>query len=92
MLDSPTVIALLLTILTSVAGLTWWLSMRFSELRHMVYEQIEKTEKILLDKIEYHERHDDKRFSDISNALWEIRLRNAAIEGLTHIKKERDES
>lgn len=62
--------------------LAWWLSTQFKQIRDYILEQNEKTEKLLLEKLEYHERHDDKRFSDIVNSLWEIRLRNAAMEGI----------
>lgn len=40
------------------------------------------TKKILLEKIEYHERHDDQRFAAISNDLWTLKLHNAARYGL----------
>ncbi len=61
-------------------------------------ETADQLEKNFLEKLEYHERHDDKRFSDIVNSLWELRLRNAAIEGITTVreikanKKANDES
>jgi len=49
----------------------------------MVYERIGLTEKVLVDKLEYHERHDDERFAGIRNDLWDIRVRNAAKDGLS---------
>lgn len=36
----------------------------------------------VLSKLEYHERHDDRRFGDLSDNIWMLRLRNAAKDGL----------
>lgn len=52
----------------------------------MVYDRIGVTEKILVDKLEYHERHDDVRFLGIRNDLWDIRVRNAAKDGLVPLE------
>lgn len=73
---------IIFTVVSAVSSLTWWLSGQFSSVRHMVYERIGLTEKILIDKLEYHERHDDTRFAGIRNDLWDIRVRNAAKDGL----------
>lgn len=83
--------ALLTGLATSVAYLVWWLSKQFSAIRNLVYERIDKVEDTLLTKLEYHERHDDERFSQISNDLWAIRVRNAARDGeiMDERKKER---
>lgn len=67
----------------TVWALAWWLSGQFSGIRHFVYEQILRVEQSVLSKLEYHEKHDDTRFSSIRNDLWEIRVRNAAKDGLT---------
>ncbi len=75
-------LALIATIITSVGTLTWWLSNQFKETRKYVQDTVDNLEKLFFEKLEYHERHDDKRFSDIVNSLWELRLRNAASEGL----------
>lgn len=56
-------------------------------MRTFVSEKIEDTANMFLEKLEYHERHDDKRFSEVVNSLWEIRLRNAAVEGLQNKNK-----
>ena len=75
-------LGIIFTIVSAVSSLTWWLSGQFSSVRHMVYERIGLTEKVLVDKLEYHERHDDVRFAGIRNDLWDIRVRNAAKDGL----------
>lgn len=74
--------AYLLPILAAVAGLAWWLSGQFSNLRGLIFSQIEKLDQKISDKLEYHERHDDQRFIDMRNDIWDIRVRNAARDGV----------
>lgn len=38
--------------------------------------------KEILDKLEYHERHDDIRFSQLHDSIWDMKVRNAAIKGI----------
>jgi hypothetical protein len=65
------------TSIGTVGSLTWWLSGQFRSTRDLVYTQIQQ----VLEKLEYHEKHDDSRFLGIRNDIWEIRLRNATIDG-----------
>lgn len=58
------------------------MSRQLNELKEFVYQQSNKIKESLIEKLEYHERHDDKRFSDIVDDIWELRLRHAAVEGL----------
>lgn len=60
---------------------TWWLSRQFSSIRDLIHSKISQTEKIILDKLEYHERHDDQRFSDLHNQIWEMKILQAAHNG-----------
>lgn len=76
--------ALFLTIFGAVWSLAWWLSGQFTAMRNLIYSQIEKLETHFTNKLEYHERHDDARFQNISNELWEIKVRNAALKGMLH--------
>lgn len=69
-------------ILGFVWSMAWWLSRQFSNMRNLVYDKIEKLQVAILDKLEYHERHDDQRFQAIQNDLWAIRIRNAARDGI----------
>lgn len=80
-------IGIIVTILSAVSSLTWWLSGQFSSVRHLVHERVGLVEKNLIDKLEYHERHDDTRFQGIRNDLWDIRVRNAAKDGLISVPK-----
>lgn len=68
---------IIFTVVSAVSSLTWWLSGQFSAVRYLVFERIGLTEKVLIDKLEYHERHDDERFLQVRNDLAEVRLRNA---------------
>lgn len=76
-LDWATV-GIIFTIVSAVSSLTWWLSGQFSAVKNLVYTRVETVSKVILDKLEYHERHDDDRFSDIRKILAEIAVRNAA--------------
>lgn len=69
---------IILTVVSASATLTWWLSGQFSSIRSLVFERLNLVERILVDKLEYHERHDDTRFGQIREDLAEIRIRNAA--------------
>lgn len=66
-----------LTVLGSVWTLAWWLSAKFSEVRNLVYSRTDSLQKMFTDKLEYHERHDDVRFSELSKDIWSVRLQNA---------------
>lgn len=80
---------IIFTIVSAVSSLTWWLSGQFSSVRHLVFERIGLVEKTIMDKLEYHEKHDDTRFGSIRNDLWDIRVRNAAKDGLTMLPNRR---
>lgn len=67
------------TILGSVWALGRYLDGRFTK----VFEKIEAVKEQVLSKLEYHERHDDKRFSQVRDDIWETRLR---VEGKNYIK------
>lgn len=75
-------VGIILTIVSTVSGLTWWLSGQFSAIRNLVFERVSSVAKEILDKIEYHERHDDDRFSQIRSDLGDIRVRNASKDAM----------
>lgn len=68
----------ILAILAAQWRLSVWLSDRFTEFRNL----IDSIKHELMQKIEYHERHDDERFQNVNNNLWEIKVRNAAKDNL----------
>lgn len=78
MFESGQWIALIVSITASVWSLAWWLNGHFTNIR----KEIAFLGKEILDKLEYHERHDDTRFSQIRDDIWDIRVRNAATDGL----------
>lgn len=72
---------LFMTVFAAIWSLAWWLSGKFNYISDHLGKRIESVESNLMRKIEYHERHDDTRFSNIHNDLWELRIQNAAREG-----------
>ncbi len=62
----------------TVWALAWWLSGQFSEIRAFVYQQMSRVEVNILDKLEYHEKHDDSRFEDMNKELWDVKIRLAS--------------
>lgn len=76
----------LLGFLSVIVGVVWghslWLQKQFDSLKELIYAKVNTLEDNLMSKLEYHEKHDDKRFLDLYNRLWEMRLRNAAIDGM----------
>ena len=86
-------IGIIVTIISAVSTLTWWLSGQFSAVKNLVFERIGLTERTILDKIEYHERHDDSRFAQIREELSELRIRNATKDAImTNILNKLDKS
>lgn len=87
--DVITIGSFIAAMLSSVAGLAWFISSQFTNVRSLVYDtrrslssQITEMEKDIVNKLEYHEQHDDKRFNAVNNDIWDIRVRNAARDGL----------
>lgn len=68
------IVIALLTVLGGLWAFAMWLTRRFKEVTDLVFK---KTEEIL-NKLEYHERHDDRRFAAVTDDLWTIRLENAS--------------
>src|SRR6266436_523406 len=102
MLNTETLalVTILGTIVGAVWGLDWWLSGQFANIRRLVYDQIDKLNHMFAEKLEYHQKHDDVRFEHVDNRLtsvrndiWEIRVRNAAKEGIspTKLRKQDEE-
>lgn len=78
-------IGLFMTTFAAVWSLAWWLSGQFTDLRNLIYSQVEKLNTVFSNKLDYHEKHDDTRFSNLDTRLasvrddiWDIRVRNAS--------------
>lgn len=95
MIPDIQVLVQILALLGTIGGFGVWLSGQLNKIKDLIFIQNEKTnikidtmEKSLLEKLEYHERHDDKRFGDVHDSLWKMKLRNAAMENIvTSAKK-----
>lgn len=53
---------------------------QINSIKAVIYKNVDK----VLDKLEYHERHDDERFEAVRKDLWQIRVANAASTGKTN--------
>lgn len=58
-----------------------WLNKQFTSLRNTFYTELKQMGKDVIEKLEYHERHDDNRFEQVDNKfeqlrndIWELRL------------------
>ena len=58
-----------------------WFNKQFKEIKEYVTNCLQRFNKDITDKLEYHEKHDDQRFNQIQDDLWAIKLRNAARDG-----------
>lgn len=79
------------TVICTIIGSVWfiqgWLHKQFSSVRGLMFDKLDLMEGSILSKLEYHEKHDDqrftdmaKRFEDVNKNLWTIRLRNATLD------------
>lgn len=96
MLQDLTNLGIPLATLGVIVTFVWyansWLNRQFSETKKLIFDKLEEMKASILDKMDYHERHDDQRFHDMSNDIWAIKIRNAAIDGRvgqTVVKKEK---
>lgn len=76
-------VMLIFTTVGAVGSLAWWLSVQFNSMREYFAKKLRECSQEIMDKLEYHERHDDRRFAEVRGDVWDIRLRNAAIDGPT---------
>jgi hypothetical protein len=83
------ILSICFVIATSVWSIALWLNGHFNTIR----KEITALGKEIVDKLQYHERHDDQRFGQIQEALTDIRVRNAAMEALNVLReKNREEN
>lgn len=60
------------TSVTCVWGLALWINKQNSALKTLIYMKFDE----MLGRLESHEKHDNVRFQDMGNHLWELRLDN----------------
>lgn len=82
--DWITLLGTATAIIMAVAVSTWaifnYLHGIVSEMKALFFKRIDELEDKILNKLEYHERHDDERFSQMDKNLWEQKLRMVALE------------
>lgn len=61
---------------------------QFNNMKTLIYNQTDEIKKSISEKLEYHEQHDDSRFSDLDRSIWLLRVRNAARDGVEFSDKE----
>lgn len=83
---SDTLIGIILSLIIAEAGFGAWITSRFDR----VTKSVDKLREELLSKIEYHERHDDRRFADMGDNIWELRVRLATLDGGDVFKRRTD--
>lgn len=83
--DYLTILGICVGTIMTVATLAWgssqYFTRQFNSTRQLIDTKIEKLELSILNKLEYHEKHDDQRFQALSNDVWDIRVRNASRDG-----------
>ena len=60
-------LSIMTTVISATGGLSWWLSTQFNKLQNF-----------FIKKIDDHEDKDNKRFDELSDDLWVMRVRLAA--------------
>ena len=58
-----------------------WLQTQFTDIKDMVHKRLSELESKVINKIEYHEKHDDHRFAEIHNEIWQLKVLDAARNG-----------
>lgn len=78
------------TVFGAIWGLAIWLTGKFSTLKGQFYDKMDKSMGMILDKLEYHERHDDQRFAALFKDLSDLRVRNATADALLQRQQIKD--
>lgn len=70
--------------------MVWWLSGQFDSQKVFFTKEMRQVENSIVEKLEYHERHDDRRFAEVKDDIFGIQLRNAAIDGEVFVQRARE--
>jgi hypothetical protein len=84
--ESLTALYYLVGIGSAFAASMLYLSKQFNSIKSLIYDKHEQLKTFVVNKLDYHEKHDDVRFNGIQNDLWELRLSNAryGVNGKDH--------
>ena len=74
-------LAVLATVFSGYTAGFIWLTRQFSIINASVYKTKDELKNVFLDKLEYHERHDDVRFDNVRKDIYQLGLRMAANTG-----------
>jgi hypothetical protein len=84
------VITYILTAAASLLAAGWfsalWIARLRDDIKEAIHEKIEKLEQNIVRKLEYHEQHDDKRFSEIRKEIIDLRIREAKRDGFKIVR------
>lgn len=76
-------------VIAATGSLGFWINSQFKDSRRQmytqlkeVYDKIDRFQTSFENKLDYHEQHDDKRFADLTDDIWAVRVRNAARDGV----------
>lgn len=83
-------VSLLGTGVLSTWTIAWFLSSKINGTNSLVYRKFDELKNAFLEKLEYHERHDDQRFDNIRKDIWQMRVINAARSGKVNGSKEEE--
>jgi len=71
-----------MVILTTLWRFAIWIQQQFNSVKEYVDKRFTELETKVVNKIEYHEKHDDHRFSEIHNEIWQLKVLDAARSGI----------
>lgn len=75
------VLGAVMIVLTSMWRFLTWISEQFASMKDYVNDRISDLESKIVDKLEYHEKHDDHMFSNIHNEIRELKILDATRNG-----------
>ena len=74
-------LATMTTLIGCFAAAFTYLSRQFSNTNSLVYRKADDLRQTFLDKLDYHERHDDVRFDNMRKDIYQLGIRLAAKSG-----------
>jgi hypothetical protein len=93
--DYVTIVTICTGTIGAVAMFAWgtsqYLAKQFNETRLLIDTKIEKLELNILARLEGHEKNDAIRFERVQDDIWDIRVRNAARDGMTPLTRKHSE-
>lgn len=71
-------LSIILTVVVATGTMSYWLSRQFTDVRNLVFNKTEQLQRFFMDRISEHEKEDNKRFSDLDDDMWLLKVRLAA--------------